>query len=783
VDHTVELQLANWSADTWANELGNMELLDSEINQESGRVIQQNIESSVERFLALTGTTYGSSVADIKERYTLVFNEPVAGRRGARAAGREQYWTKDEIEAGEHLSPVQVSNLDALGGSGRVRLFPSETGGFGRVFRWPGEDIHARERDWLKPFEIKRKEFITDEGSETSTAFGNVWINVPPGDPNFRRWTRDKRIPVNRVPGARYAGWIPKGSVLDNLYDLRHERLSPIRVDVLDILDSGIFVQGVIQPELPLLRDANIQFEISNGRLTLYKEFTAGGLSVPPPFVISSTSLRIFADTERGLGADGRVNFEIQRVGQGYVSATISTGGPIGFAGAFDFDTTTFDPARIELSYLDNVFRGRGIIGIPDGKVPGVKRAQLDINVEGTAISGTGTLEPKVRAIREGTVTFSHSDAGTTIGGSLQLSDDIPNVQGGAVEATLSKPAGQETWDLRATGTVTAGVPGFTATVTADYHNGLFTVQGQGAFQRGMLSGSVTVGATNRAIGADGNPTDTPGEGVIAYGGGTVTVQLTPWLQGTVGVRFLPNGELELTGSIGLPSVLEIFPEKRFDRNIFSINLDIPIIGFAVAGQRVGIFATIGGGLDLSAGIGPGRLQDLGISITYNPDHEDQTHITGGAKLVIPADAGLRLFIRGALGAGIPIVSASLGLEVGGQLGLEGAVEASVNVDWTPTTGLVLDALGEIYVQPKFRFDLTGFLEVEADLFLFEVTLYERRWQLAAFELGPDLRFGVRFPIHYEEGQPFDVSLDDLQFDVPDVDTSALLGDIIDRII
>jgi hypothetical protein len=785
VDHIVELQVANWNQETWANDLDNMELLDSAINQESGRVIQGNIESKVQAFLALTGNHFGTSVADVKERYTLIFQEPVAGGGGARSAGREQYWTRAEIEAGEHLSPVRVSNASELGGDGSVRVFSTESGGLGKSFRWPG-NLLARERDWLKPFVITSKNFITDgEGVESSPQFGTFSINVPAGDKNWEPWPEDKTVDVSRVPGARYAGYVSKASILNHMYSMRHKRMSPIRVDQFDLLpDEGVALQGVVLPDIPLFRDAQVNFEVRGGRLQLYKEFTAGAIQVPPPFEITSTSLRVFADTERGLGADGRVNFGIQRVGEGYVQAQISTSGPIGFAGAFDFDSTTFDPARIELSYLDNVFRGHGAIGIPDEKVPGVRRAQIDINIEGTAISGTGTLEPKVRAISQGTVTFSHSDAaGTSIGGTLELSDEIPNVQGGSVEATLSKPAGQETWDLRAHGTVRAGVEGFGATVNVDYHNGMFTVEGEGAFSRGMLSGTLSVGATNRALGADGNPGDTIGEEIIAYGGGTVTVRLTPWLQGTVGIRFLPNGELELTGEIALPDALDIFPEKRFDRNIFSINLDIPILGFAVAGQRVGIFATIGGGLDLSAGIGPGQLRDLGIGITYNPDHEDQTHITGGARLVIPAHAGLRLFIRGALGAGIPIVSASMGLEVGAQLGLEGAVEASVDVDWTPATGLVIDALGEIYVQPKFRFDLTGFLTVDADLLFTSINLYERRWELAAFEMGPDLRFGVRFPIHYEEGQPFDISLDDLQFDVPDVDTSALLGDLVDRIV
>src|SRR5439155_27326343 len=137
---------------------------------------------------------------------------------------------------------------------------------------------------------------------------------------------------------------------------------------------------------------------------------------------------------------------------------------------------------------------------------------------------------------------------------------------------------------------------------------------------------------------------------ITVYGGGTVTVLIAPWLQGTVGVTLTPTGSIKLMGQIGIPGALDIFPEKKLDKNIFSIGIDIPIVGVAVAGQRIGIFANISGGLDLSAGIGPGQLQELRLGITYNPAHEDQTHITGGAKLHIPAHAGLRLFVRGGLG-------------------------------------------------------------------------------------------------------------------------------------
>jgi hypothetical protein len=259
-------------------------------------------------------------------------------------------------------------------------------------------------------------------------------------------------------------------------------------------------------------------------------------------------------------------------------------------------------------------------------------------------------------------------------------------------------------------------------------------------------------------------------------------LRIAPWLQATAGIRLLPNGEVEVTGEIGLPSSLDIFPEKSLSRNIFSIGLDIPIVGVSVAGQRVGIFATIGGGLDLSAGIGPAQLQDLHLRVTYNPAHEDQTHVEGGAALHIPAHAGLRLFVRGALGAGIPIVSAQAGIEIGGQLGLEGAIDAGVNVDWMPARGLQIDARGEIYVQPKFTFDITGFVLVEADLLIKTIELYSKRWQLAALEYGSDLRLGIKFPIHYKEGQPFDIAMSDVEFQVPSVDPPAVLKGLLSQI-
>ena len=41
----------------------------------------------------------------------------------------------------------------------------------------------------------------------------------------------------------------------------------------------------------------------------------------------------------------------------------------------------------------------------------------------------------------------------------------------------------------------------------------------------------------------------------------------------------------------------------------------------------------------------------------------------------------------------------------------------------------------------------------------------------------------MRSPRTVQQRQPFDISMNDLQFEIPDVDTHALLGELIDKIV
>ena len=95
-----------------------------------------------------------------------------------------------------------------------------------------------------------------------------------------------------------------------------------------------------------------------------------------------------------------------------------------------------------------------------------------------------------------------------------------------------------------------------------------------------------------------------------------------------------------------------------------------------------------------------------------------------------------------------------------------------------PSTGLEINADVSVHAQPSFTFDINGYVSVRALGF----SVYDQTWELASFSFGSDYRFGISLPVHYREGEPFDISLDDVEFEVPDIDTDQILQGLIDRV-
>ncbi|HTF83175.1 MAG TPA: DUF4157 domain-containing protein [Cellvibrio sp.] len=809
VDHIVEAQVGansprgGYEQKSNIDAIGNFILLRGRKNQQKGDTLKENILEKVRGFVRNNDATYGGrafrdwDVTALKNRLSMKFNgvNYSGSLHGGGTITDEDVWQISDLENGVHIqalldaSPVQIrcvslSNIEENIREGNILLFHSLQGGLRRELRQnsarDGRILMSGARDMLSPFKLHDDSRIHNvESADATTSLATLYFYIPENSASkLPPLEKSEPVDVVSINGSLKSGAFAEGR-LSALMGLRQEitGMSPIEVDGVSLTENGLAVTGRINPSVSLIEDASVDFEINGDSLTVSKTFMMEEINVPEPFSVIAASVTVSGGT-RGFELSGNIDFEIDKIGSGMAQASYHSRDGVSLAGTFNFDERIFGEgtnAQIRFDYASGLWTIGGTVTIPSGKVPGISTATIEAEYsQENGFHASGEAQLTVPGIESGTMEISHNeDEGFVIGGSFNLSSDIPGIRSGSISARVVEREDGSGYAVSATGTAQPDIPGINSELVISYNDGAFTAEIEADYSRGMLSGRVNAGVTNRSVGEDGqtlSETAEPDNPLIVYGGGSLSLQLAPWLQATAGVQFSPNGEITVTGEIGLPDELEIFARREINKSIFNIAVQAPIFP--------GIVAEIGGGLSATAGIGPGVVDQLRLGVTYNPDHEEDTHITGDAHLNIPANAGLRLSVRAGIGLGITGASATGGLDIGGTLGIEGAAEAGVHVDWTPATGLDIEAEVAVHAQPSFTFDIGGYVSVRALGF----SVYDERWEFASYTFGSDYRFGIRLPIHYKEGEPFDISLDDVEFEVPDIDTNQLLRGLIARI-
>jgi hypothetical protein len=621
---------------------------------------------------------------------------------------------------------------------------------------------------------------LTNKGpySDTGTEAGRLTGQAFPDNKVTKEGKFD--LPLRTIQGVPFGGYVDTGR-----YGLVAQMFSPIEMDEFgfDVV-HGFVGRGRVLPQMDLLKGrADLAIIMDARGVGMQAMLTADSFNLPGPFHINGGFLALAAQYPGGITASGRINFVVDKLATGYFEASIGTSEQFGVKGRLNFDSSMFQPAYLEMAYSDGRWRMEGSLTVPEGKVNGIKRATATVKIDGDVISAEGDFESSLKGLQGGKLGLVYDPAvGTTITGALTLGR-LPGIEGGEVKAKVAQRTDGQGWSLAGEVTARPAIPGVTGTIIGRYEDGAFSAIADLGYKRGMLDGKVRLGVTNQKVGPDRQPTGPPiPDYFLVYGAGRVTLQLTPWLIGAAEIDIRPNGTIAVAGRIGLPDQFTLFDRRELNREIFSLGIDIPIIGIAFAGQRIGIFATIRGGLNLVAGIGPGQLLGTGVEVRYDPDREDATTVEGETRLLIPADAGLRLFVQGGVGAGIPLVSATAGIELGGQLGLAGALTAGVHLLWTRSRGLVMDAEAGLSVQPRFRFTADIFALVTAGIGPFTKELYSQKWAVAAFEYGADLRFGVVLPVHAENGS-FDFSFDRMRFEYPSIDPGQIARDVLKQVL
>jgi hypothetical protein len=767
VDHILELQVANFPASMNAHSIGNLELLEHLINLSSGGYIKEAIEHRVDGYLETIPQTERDDpslhLREWREHWNVAFATGIPGAHEGLTAGytENDHWTREDIERGDHLTREIVTTppWTELGSPQEIRIFPSETGGIPKGLR---SDHSLPDATFLKPFTLVAKQLAIGDDWESKPNVAELTFELAPGKA-IRGVSGRSPLSVRRLPGARFAGSIDKRSVratlLSNMANLTVPGASPLEIDDFDIYPGGLHAEGRIITDIPLLQGSEIEVVLDGDVLTFAKTFEVGDFHTPAPLKIDNSSLRITASTAGEVSITGRVDASIERLGRGFLEGRGSTQHGFAMAGGFDATSELFQPAHIELAYEGGRFSGHGILGIPHGKVPGVRSASLTAAYADGHFGATGTAEFDIPGVHSGTLHLDYdAQHGLIIGGSAALGR-MPGIREGTIAATIAQRPGGAGYKLTASGTATAEVATLEAQLAIDYDDGAFLAQATIPVHRGMLQGSLMLGATNRPVDDTGHPIHdaAPLPAVSVFGAGSATVELTPWLRGVAGIRLLPNGELQVSGTLVIPGVNlwdPITPEKI--RLIHPPALEFPIFGPVVL--------ELGGGLNLEYGIGAGVLMGS-LGIEYNPAHEDQTHVHGDIHLHASAFAGIELEVFVGIGLDALIGHIDGRITLGAELRAEAYVDTGIAIDWTPTSGFAFDALFEAHVAPKLVFNLSASITAG-------VGFWDKTWtkELGHREFGSGLAVGVSLPVHYQEGQPFAVDWNRLDFQRPEID-------------
>lgn len=766
VDHIVELQLANWPHSPEGNALENYELLEGNANTTSGQMVRTAISDKISGFIRATEGAYGDTERDIKSAFTLVFEGAVG--RGGPSVGNSDFWIRADIESGAHLRALVAADPTKIGGPGLARIFSRANGGVSREFSWSGDTTAEqevpsrlrRERYWLKPLVITHKYFRTDPESVVETPdFGYLRVHVSQRDKVFES-TEPVDLPLNRFIGARYGG-ILQDSLRTTIGNLKANFFSPITFNNIEVAgDRGIVAQGNINVSLPFFSESTaIGISLADGTVSVFKEFSTEDIALPAPFSVDECSLRASYSLDNDWSLEGRVNFGIDNVGQGEITASLLPDTGLAATGEFNFESTLFNPATLSVGYRAGAWSFGGEVGFEEGLIPGVSDGTLSVNWAEGVLSGNGDVGFSYPWLSRGTLNLAYgAERGLKVRGGVELTGEVPGLNSATVNILVAKSA-EGLWTLG--GAIeadldTSRIPGLTATrFSGALENGIFTASLRSAFERDIASGTVSLGVTNQAIDAQGNPVEgQTTEALVFYGSGSVTLALTPWLDATAGVEFARDGGISLRGGVEVTEDIEILSDEqtpdlelpRSRRPSFDVDIPLASIGVADVALR------LGGSLNAYVRTSPFTLQDVRLDVFYNFDNPNDTSVEGNARLHMDAQAGLEGSLLVGLSARVLVIRGGGEIELSVGAMLNGELDAVVQPSWNVRNGFAVTARLDAVVSPTVYLDLGGRIFVELDVLIGSIDLWEsERLNIARKELPLDVELGARASARYQE--------------------------------
>ncbi|HEY8880347.1 MAG TPA: DUF4157 domain-containing protein [Roseateles sp.] len=821
IDHKVEYQIGG------VDELPNLELLDSAHNRSVGGQFRGAIDSALRADIAAapagdaqmapyrTGREVSAAqLAAFKAAACVEFTRVEgqgerATRPDARREGSSTFLSAEEITRLDHVIGALPPTTPG-GGSPTVFSLLSPTGALqlGRIPHTDGVVDPARLAQSLRGMSgftatamtLEPRPGYNDAAPERpriGTLTGDLDLGpqvIVGGAAGAARrgaagsGRRTQSVTLDIVRTGSYQGKLRDPAMPD--WPAEFTPCSPLDITGLSI-GRGVFAQAVLHPSHPALSGLNIPAQVIDGRLQLVYTMDATQLAQRlriPGITINSASVSLGYDGD-AFSVGGDAQFEIRNFGRGELRAVADDQRRFQLEGSLSADTQLFDQAEMRLWYRsEGGFGGEGTLAITNpNKIRGIRAARVTARYDAGVFSATGSVEPSIPGLQSAGLAVRYGpDAdgaqSLLISGDLQLAPGIPGVRGGQAHVELLQRDGE--WQVAASGELQPAIPGIDATLRARYERGAFTASVDTPFHVGeRLSGNLLVGVSNVESDSQGRPVEgaVPGDSLLAFGQGSATLRLTDQFQGDFGIRVGTDAAVRISGSVGISQPIRLFDARTWSRELVHFpTISIPIFGVAVGGNVVGIAATIGGGINAEASIGPGQIDQGTIGVQdFDPAQPDSLHVTGRVHFNVPAQAGINGHLDAGISAGLAVIRATGGLSINLNLGVDASAGAGLDLDWTQTQGLALTATLQASATPRLRASVRGFAEVVADAFVTSFTLWRKDYTLAQREFGSGLTVGVNVPVTWTEQRGLDFDINRVQFQVPEITPDGALGGLL----
>ncbi len=780
VDHKKEYQLGGPAA----HDIGNMWLLMAKQNRDSGRNIKSKMIEDLGKLRKKAQKTLGDIPAPsiLKKQYEIIAKNGVKAdpkmepTKDAIVYHRKDVEDGKQIDGLEYLKEKEIIDNNLVGSKNKLAIYTSPSGG-NKI------DVPYSDEKQGKPIKVNYSRgktlninSVTYNGSGQG---GIVNVTLFPGFKKDLKTSPNFDVDLSPSDAVAYGGVLSKQSILATLKSNPPELkyMSPISMDFIDLTDEGLEGRGRLKTNLALIDNLEIDIVINERGIWLSKTFSTNEIKLPPPFKIDVCSFTVMIGTG-GVEASGDIEFSIANIGSGALRGEKRSNG-FALTGNFKLDEKICDgevDARYENAGGVEKWRIDGTVKFKKGAITGVKSGTIKVGYDGKILTAKGDADLEAEWIEKGSLEAEVGEDKFRFTGKFTLGK-VPGIESGEGEVTVEKSEDGE-YQLKAKGKAKSSIKVVDAELDIEYDKGILTVKGSVSYSKGIMSGKIMVTVTNGPP-----PAETPNAGGAAgdfrlYGGGELTAQITSWLKGTIGVTFDESNQVIFSGKLAITSAIEVFPKKSMpEKDLFSLGFDIPIFAIPVGPKSIGLKARIEGAIVAFAHIGPATIEGVELGITFNPDKPEDTHVTGKGQFVIPAEAGVKLAVRASIGLSAVIGGVEGGLELAGGLKISAKASAGIEVDWTPSSGLELNAELEAEATPKLTFDINGFIKAW-------FAWYDKiwKWNLASYEYGSNLALGVTLPIKYKEGQDFSLKFEDMQFRKPDIDPMSVLKGVISDI-